>query len=256
MTYETSTPEERQAHVAKVLADKGRITTAELSAHFSISEDTARRDFREMAAAGLIQRVHGAALPASPAALPFARRYRISADEKVRLAWRAVELVAPGQVVLIDGGTTNLEVARHLPRDLAATIITNSPRIAVETSEHPFLEVILLGGVFDKPSQMTLGARVLEEIGSIRADLCFIGVHGLHPDYGLTTAGYDEARIKLAMMEASAEVVALATASKFGTVAPHRFASVADLDMLIADESAAVHEFSAGAGLEGRLLFT
>jgi DeoR/GlpR family transcriptional regulator of sugar metabolism len=253
---ESSTPEERQAHVLAALAERGRITTAELSARFAISEDTARRDFREMAAAGKIQRVHGAALPASPAAMPFTRRYRISADEKVRLAWRAIDLVAPGQVVLIDGGTTNLELARNLPRDLAATIITNSPRIAVETSEHPFLEVILLGGVFHKPSQMTLGARVLEEISQIRADLCFIGVHGLHAEYGLTTAGYDEARIKLAMMKASAEVVALATTSKFGTVAPHRFAAIGDLDMLVAEESAAARDFASTVGIENRLIFT
>lgn len=248
-------PEERHKFIIETLEAKGRIGTNELSERFQISEDTARRDLREMASAGLIQRVHGGALPVSPAGLPFMKRYRISSEEKVRLARRAIQLISPGQLVIMDGGTTNLELARQLPRDLSATIVTNSPRIATETSEHPLLQVILLGGIFDKRSQMTLGAHVLGELALVKADLCFLGVHGIHPDVGLTTAGFDEATIKKAMMDASAEVAALVTQGKFGTAAAHKFADVSGLDFVVAEDSAAARQFSELVGNHTRLLF-
>jgi len=250
-----ATPEERQKFVIETLEANGRLGTSELSGRFQISEDTARRDLREMASAGLVQRVHGGALPVSPAGLPFVKRYRIANEEKVRLAQRASQLILAGQLVIIDGGTSNLELARQLPRDLAATILTNSPRIATETSEHPLLQVILLGGVFDKRSQMTLGAHVLGELTLVKADLCFLGVHGIHPELGLTTAGFDEATIKKAMMNASAETVALVTESKFGTAAAHKFGEVADLDSIVAEATPAARQFAKEASKSTKLLF-
>lgn len=232
-----STPDERRAFVLSKLEAKGRLSTQEVSAHFEVSEDTIRRDFRDMAAEGLIKRVHGAALLVSPGGLPFQGRYKIAAALKTRLARAAAGLVLPDQVVVIDGGTTNLEVARQLPRDLRATIVTNSPLVATSTTEHPHLEVILLGGVFDKRSQMVLGARVLDQLQAVNADLCFIGVHGIHEELGLTTAGYDEAAIKAAMIKAAAEIVAVATPDKIGTAAAHHFAALSSIDTLVTEDT-------------------
>ena len=249
-----ATPEERHRFIIETLEAKGRVSTHELSDRFQISEDTARRDLREMASAGLVQRVHGGALPVSPAGLPFTKRYRTASEEKARLAHYASRLISPGQLIIMDGGTTNLELARQLPRDLSATIVTNSPRIATETSEHPLLQVILLGGLFEKRSQMTLGAHVLSELALVKADLCFLGVHGIHPELGLTTAGFDEATIKKAMMSASAEVVALVTQSKFGTAAAHKFGEISDLDVIVAEGTAVARQFSKQVGKNTRLL--
>lgn len=247
-------PEERQKYILETLAAVGRVSTTDLSVRFEISEDTARRDLREMAAAGLVQRVHGGALPVSPAGEPFAKRYRIASEEKARLAQRAVELISPGQLLIMDGGTTNLELARRLPRDLTVTIVTNSPRIAIETSDHAWVEVIVLGGVFDKRSQMMLGARVLEELAKIRADLCFLGMHGIHSEFGLTTTGFDEATIKTAMMRASAEVVALVTADKFGTAAAYNFGTVTELECIVAEKTAAVQSLAQEVGKPPNIL--
>lgn len=233
-----STPDERRVFIIAMLQTKGRLSTTELSEHFSVSEDTARRDFREMAAEGLIKRVHGAALPVSPGTLPFQGRYKVSADLKVKLARRAAQIVLRDQVVIIDGGTSNLELARQLPKELRATIVTNSPLIATATNEHPHLEIILLGGVFDKRSQMTLGARVQDQLQSMNADLCFIGVHGIHKDLGLTTAGYDEVAVKAAMIGAAAEVVAIATPDKIGTAATYKIGPLSLIDILVTDDNA------------------
>nr|WP_314095446.1 DeoR/GlpR family DNA-binding transcription regulator [uncultured Shinella sp.] len=233
-----STPDERRHFILAELQSKGRLATADLAERFSLSEDTARRDFRELAAAGLIKRVHGAALPITPGEQPFHGRYKMARDMKTKLARIAAKIVLPDQVIMIDGGTTNLEFARQLPLELRATIITNSPAIATATSEHPHLDVILLGGMFDKRSQMTLGARVLEQIQALSADICFLGVHGLHKDLGLTTAGYDEASIKAAMLDASAEVAAIATPDKIGTAGAYKFAPLSRIDILVTDRSA------------------
>lgn len=233
-----STPDERRQFILRELQLKRRLSTAELAERFGLSEDTARRDFRELAADGLIKRVHGAALPITPGEQPFQGRYKIARDMKTKLARLAAEIVLPDQVILIDGGTTNLELARQLPLDLRATIITNSPALTTEIAEHVHLEVILLGGVFDRRSQMTMGARVLDQIRNLSADICFIGVHGLHKDFGLTTAGYDEASLKAAMLEISAEVVAIATPDKIGTAGAYKFAPLSAVDVLVTDRSA------------------
>ncbi|MCM2435796.1 DeoR/GlpR family DNA-binding transcription regulator [Agrobacterium rosae] len=233
-----STPDERRAYILGALQTKGRLSTTEVSEHFSVSEDTARRDFREMAAEGLIKRVHGAALPISPGTLPFQGRYKVSAEQKVKLARRAAQIVLRDQVIIVDGGTSNLELVRQLPKDLRATIVTNSPLIATVTNEHAHLEIIFLGGVFDKRSQMTLGARVLEQLHSMSADLCFIGVHGIHEDLGLTTSGYDEVAIKSAMISSAAEVVAIATSDKIGTAAAYKIGPLSLIDILVTEENA------------------
>lgn len=232
-----STPDERREFILAELQSKGRLSTGNLAERFSMSEDTARRDFRELAAEGLIKRVHGAALPATPGEQPFQGRYKIARDVKAKLARIAAEIVLPGQIIIIDGGTTNLELARHLPLDLRATVITNSPTIAAATTEHRNLEVILLGGVFDKRSQMTLGARVLEQVCALSADICFIGVHGLHEDYGLTTAGYDEASVKAAMLQVSAEAVAIVTPDKIATVGAYKFATLSAVDVVVTERA-------------------
>src|SRR5690348_9298540 len=137
-------------HRKQLLLDRlrrdGRIVAKEISAELGLSEDTIRRDLREMATDGLLQRVHGGALPASPTIADLTARRGMATDEKRRLAAKASTLVAAGQRVFIDGGTTNLELVRKLPLDLALTVVTHSPTIAAALEHHRTIEVILIGG--------------------------------------------------------------------------------------------------------------
>ncbi len=236
-----STPDERRSYIFRELESRGRLSTSELAVRFGLSEHTARRDFRELASEGLIKRVHGAALPISPAGESFHTRHRVSHDSKVRLARLASTLILPKQVLLVDGGTTNVEIVKSIPIDQHATIVSNNIAIAEACRNHKNLEVIILGGHLDRHSQMTLGARVLEQIQNINADLCFLGVHGFDEERGLTTGGYDEAAIKTAMMAASAEIVAVVTPDKLGTVAPYAFAEITAVDTIVTEEHARGH---------------
>lgn len=203
------------------LKSEGKLVAKELSAEFGVSEDTIRRDLREMAQEGLLQRVHGGALPASPAIVDFAGREEIRHEGKVAIGKLAASLIQPGQVVILDGGTTSREIARHLPPDLQVTIVTHSPTIAVELVEHKNAEVILLGGRLFKHSVVSVGAACFEAIGRIKADLFFMGVTGIHPQAGLTTGDYEEAAIKRALSVAAAETHILASAEKWNAASPY-----------------------------------
>lgn len=126
---------ERQQYILEILRREGKVLASQLSVDLNVSEDTIRRDLRELAEVGLLQRVHGGALLRSPAAASYAARQKHAPLEKEEIAKAAVQLVRPGQVIILDGGTTTQLVANYLPIDLQATVITNSPPIAVALTE-------------------------------------------------------------------------------------------------------------------------
>src|SRR6185312_5851632 len=109
----------------------------------------------------------------------FAGRQQLAGDAKVAIGRTAAALVRPGQIVILDGGTTTLQLARHLPPDLQATVVTHSPTIAVALVEHPSVEVVLIGGRLFKHSVVAVGAAAVEAVARIRADLYFMGVTGI-----------------------------------------------------------------------------
>src|SRR4030095_12137468 len=106
---------------------------------------------------------------------------------KASIGRAAAKMIRRGQVVILDGGTTTLQIARHLPHDLQATVVTHSPTIALALVEHPSIEVILLGGRLFKHSVVAVGAAAAEAAARIRADLLFLGVTGIHAKTMLST---------------------------------------------------------------------
>ncbi|MEO1017208.1 MAG: DeoR/GlpR family DNA-binding transcription regulator [Pseudomonadota bacterium] len=211
---------ERKAHILNLLDAKGRVIAKDLSRELSLSEDTIRRDLRELASTGLLQRVHGGALPASPAIADFTQRQSIATEGKTAIGRKAAAIVEPGQIVFIDGGTTATQMALHLPRDLRATVVTHSPSIAIALAEHPSIEVELIGGRLFKHSIVSVGAVAAEAIMRVRADLYFMGVTGVHPEIGLTTGDAEEASIKRLLSKQAAETIVMASHEKLGAVSP------------------------------------
>jgi DeoR/GlpR family transcriptional regulator of sugar metabolism len=229
---------ERRQAILDALARDGKVVAAQLVRELGVSEDTVRRDLRELAAQGLVQRVHGGALAPAPQPGSFAHRRETCSAEKAALAQAAVALLEDARVVLLDGSTTNLELARRLPRDRALTVLTNSPPIAAALAEHPSADVVMIGGRLDKRAQVTTGAAAVDFIRSVRADACVLGVCALHPEAGLSTDELDEAQVKRAMIESSADVIALATADKLSAGSPYVVAPVSELTHLVAEAAA------------------
>ena len=219
------------------LRDEGRIVAKDLAAELGLSEDTVRRDLRELAAAGLCQRVYGGALPASPATADYAARRTVGVPSKERVAAAAAALVTPGSTVILDGGTTALAVARALPPELDATVVTHSPTVAAALVEHPRVEIVLLGGRIFKHSAVACGAAAVEAAGRVNADLFLLGVTGVHPTAGLTTGDADEAAMKRALARRAADTYVLASAEKIGAASPFAVLPLSAVAGVITDAS-------------------
>lgn len=230
------TAERRQVILDQLRRD-GKVAAAELSAALAVSADTVRRDLQELAEMGLLRRVHGGALPPASGALPYTARRDQAPAAKEAIARATCRLFRSGQVILLDAGTTTLEVARQLPPDLNATVVTNSPAIAVALVEHPAVGVTLLGGRVDKEAHATLGAATIEALRAIRADILVLGVCSLHPDIGITVTNLEETYVKRAMIANAAEVVAVSSAGKLGSAAAFVVGPVEELTHLITDRS-------------------
>ena len=229
--------EERHQYILELLGSEGRVLAADLSSRYRVSEDTIRRDLRELASSGKIQRVHGGALPRRAEAVPFVSRQQIDMESKIGIARAAADMIRDGQVVLIDGGTTNLRIASYLSRERSATIVTNSPPLALALADHPKLSVLMLGGNFLKEARVTTGIETIRRVESIRADLCFLGMCSLHPEVGITVGDREEAYVKQAMIAASTEVVGLISFGKMGTSLPYLVGPASQLTHLITDAS-------------------
>lgn len=246
---------QRKDRILRHLRAEGRVVAKELAAAWDLSEDTIRRDLRELAADGLLHRVHGGALPASPAVADFTARTSIATDAKTDVARLAAALVRPGQTIAIDGGTTARELARLLPPDLRATVVTHSPTIAVELATHPTVEVIIIGGRLFKHSVVAAGAAAHEAIRRVSVDLFFLGVTGIHPTAGLTTGDADEAAIKRAWVGRAAETFVLGSGEKIGAASPFEVVALTDVTAVLTDAGAperGVAELRA-AGVDVRL---
>jgi DeoR/GlpR family transcriptional regulator of sugar metabolism len=228
---------ERRRYILEVLRREGKVVASALSEELGTSEDTIRRDLRDLSSEGLLLRVHGGALPVSPATASFASRRDQSAPAKRVIAQAAAGLVRPGQVVLLDGGTTNLQVAELLPATLEATVVTNSPPVAVALADHPRVAVILLGGQLDKHSLVTRGEATLDGLRMVRPDLYLLGICSLHPELGISTPSLHEAYLKRAMIAAAAEVVALASPEKLNTAAPYVVGPLTELSEIITNRT-------------------
>jgi DeoR/GlpR family transcriptional regulator of sugar metabolism len=243
------TAERRQAILARVERD-GRVVASELVASLGVSEDTVRRDLRDLAEQGLLHRVHGGALASAPAAAPFTHRLEVSHEEKVALAEAALPLLVGARVIVLDGGTTTLELARRLPVSYDGTIVTNSPPVASALASHPRAEVRLVGGRLLKDAQVAVGAGAVEAFHMVRADICVLGICSLHPDVGVTTLDDEEADVKRAMVASAGEVIALATADKLRTASPWVVAQLADIDHLVTDGGSELTRPYTSAGID------
>jgi DeoR/GlpR family transcriptional regulator of sugar metabolism len=226
---------QRKHYILDILKRDGQIVAKSLSEELGLSEDTIRRDLRELAQDGLLQRVHGGALPASPALVNFAGREEILHEAKAAVGKAAAELIRDGQVIMLDGGTTAVQVARHLPKNLQATIVTHSPGIAVELVDYRHIDVILIGGRLFKHSIVSVGAGAIEAISRIRADIFFMGATGIHPEAGLSTGDLEEAYVKHALCKQAAETFVLATHEKLGAASQYMICGLEEITGLIVE---------------------
>ena len=228
---------QRKQEIVDRIERTGGVVAAELASEWGVSEDTIRRDLRELSAASKVQRVHGGAVSVSPAAGDYSTRETVALGSKTEVAEAAVGLIKPGQTVFLDGGTTTAAICRSLPTAMELTIVTHSPTVAVELIERPAIQVMLIGGMLYRHSIVAVGAMTAEYISTLNIDTFFMGVSGVHADHGLTTGDAEEAAIKRAICARAADCYVLASSEKFGSALPFRVVDFDDVTAAITDES-------------------
>jgi len=230
-------PQERQRLILERLASEGRVVAQDLAQQFCTSEDTIRRDLRELAAAGLCHRVYGGALPLSPANASMTEREAVVPARKQALGEKLAGLLTAGQVIFVDAGSTNLAAMRALPAGFL-TIVTNAPRIAAEVAEREDIQLIVIGGLVDRRTGAAFAARALRDIGDLRPDIYLLGSCALDATAGIGVFGFDEAEFKRSMLAQSRRVITAASSDKLGTHAPFAVAPLRVLADLVLEADA------------------
>lgn len=227
--------EERQNMILEKVREFNRVKSNELAVELNVSEDTIRRDLNQLAHEGRILKVHGGALSTHQKLYSYNESSVFNRDSKIIIAEKAISLIKDGQTIIISGGTTNLELARLLPKDLKVRVYTYSLTIAMQLTEHPNAEVIIIGGKLHKDALVTVGVNVIKVLSKIKADICFLGTSGLDVEEGITEVGYEVSFIKRVMIASSQMAVALVTSDKLNTVQRYPVCDLTEIHRIISE---------------------
>ena len=210
--------QERHRRILESLTNAGSLVAADLPTQLGVSGHTVRRDLEELAEQGFLRRVHGGAVGRSTVATSYAAREEQSTEGKAASAAAAITLLEPGQVTILDGGTTVLQLVDLIPRDHDGTFITHSPLVASALGRRGFADVLLIGGTLDAGAMVAVGAVTVAAYRGITADTCFLGIWSLHAEAGITARYHEEAEVRRVLVGRADRVVGLASQDKLGTV--------------------------------------
>jgi DeoR family fructose operon transcriptional repressor len=230
---------ERRKHIIEIIEETKAVSVQDLSQRFAVATETIRRDLKKLEAEGVLKRTHGGAIvEESISVLPFAQRSNQYMNEKRMIATRAAKLIQDGQTLILDGGTTTLQLARSLIHKKDLTVVTNSLAIATELAYVPGVTVEVVGGILRKAELSLVGPTAKQFIERIRVDWTFLAAAGITVDHGPAVSNNFEAEIKTVMAEAATSSVLLVDSSKLGRPAMVSYLSLGKLDMIITDKNA------------------
>ncbi|WP_247232858.1 DeoR/GlpR family DNA-binding transcription regulator [Telluribacter sp. SYSU D00476] len=234
--------DERQHWILNKLDKCKKVSLVAISRELAVSYDSIRRDIIELEERGLLKKVHGWAIANCYLPTQAGKVIPSPNTELSSIASKAQRLFRNGQTILMDGGITNLHIAEQIPLYLEATVITNSPRLAISLTNHPSVEAIILGGAYHKNHQITLGSETSLQLRHFKADLYFMGVSGIHPKEGITIRHYEESQLKRQMMTVAAHTIVCATTEKVNKVETYQVCQLRDVGTLITGSSDTVLE--------------
>ena len=231
---------ERRQQILALARQDGRVAVNELADSLQVAPETIRRDLADLEKQGLVQRVHGGALPADRIGFEgtVITRAERNQPEKARIAARALTEIRDAEVIFLDEGSTAVMVARALDPDRPLTVVTGSIPVITELNAHPRISAILLGGPIRPGSMAASGSWPARMLAELVVDVAFLGTNGVTTDRGLTCPDLGVATVKRAAVAAARRRVLLADASKFGRDSFAVFAKVADMNLVISETSA------------------
>nr|WP_203617711.1 DeoR/GlpR family DNA-binding transcription regulator [Streptomyces bauhiniae] len=224
---------------------RGGVRVNELTRQLGVSDMTVRRDLDALARQGVLEKVHGGAVPVGEASTHepgFEAKSGLEPTAKEEIARAAARLVAPGSAIALSGGTTTYTLARQLLEVPDLTVVTNSVRVADvfhtaqrTTGRRPGAATVVLTGGVRTPSDSLVGPVADRAIAALHFDLLFLGVHGISAEAGLSTPNLAEAETNRQLVRSARRVVVVADHTKWGTVGLSSFAALDDVDTLVTD---------------------
>lgn len=233
-------PGERRNRILELLIVNRAITVKELCDSLETSEATIRRDLTIMEEDGKLERTHGGAVLNMDEFLDneeiYPKKEQMNSSEKAAIAAKAFEFIKENDSVLLDSGTTTLELARLIGKsDLKITVITNSTTCSSLLSNNPNVELILLGGKVRLNTLAVVGSTAVDMIKRFQVNKAFMAINAINLEDGLMTPDLEEAEIKRAMINSAKERFVLADYSKFKRLAMCKVAPVTMIDCVITD---------------------
>ncbi|MGA5730115.1 DeoR/GlpR family DNA-binding transcription regulator [Streptomyces seoulensis] len=237
--------EQRRALIVDEVRRRGGVRVNELTRQLGVSDMTVRRDLDALARQGVLEKVHGGAVPVVEASTHepgFEAKSGLEPTAKEEIARAASRLAAPGSAIALSGGTTTYTLARQLLEVPDLTVVTNSVRVADvfhtaqrTTGRRPGAATVVLTGGVRTPSDSLVGPVADRAIAALHFDLLFLGVHGISAEAGLSTPNLAEAETNRQLVRSARRVVVVADHTKWGTVGLSSFAALDEVDTLVTD---------------------
>jgi DeoR family transcriptional regulator of aga operon len=227
----------RRSFIMQQLEEKGQVSVNDLSEMFGVSEVTIRNDLAKLEKKNLLIRARGGAMKLNRAGTDFelSDKQRIHFLEKQRIGKMAASLVNDGDTIILDSGTTTMEVARNLIHVKDLTVITNALNIAIQLAKFKSINVIVPGGMVRNESQSLVGSNSTDSFRNLYCDKLFLGVDGFDTTYGLSTPNVEEAHLNQIMIEVSKQVITTADSTKFRRRSLAHICPVSKVDILVTD---------------------
>ena len=253
---------ERRSLIAQLVMENGIVFLTDLVARFKVTETSIRRDLTLLEEAGRLKRIHGGAVQAlgNIRSDSFIEKMQLHNAAKQRIGKAAAEMIKPHDVLLLDSGTTTLQIVKQIPPDLrqgaSITLVTNSVPISQEVLAWPSPNLIVLGGIYLPDYQATAGPQTVHQLNELTADCVFLGTDGLTLTGGVTTANILMAEVDRLMVDRSRKAVLVTDSSKFGRIGFVPAAALTKFQMIITDVDAPAEQVTSirDLGVEVKLV--
>jgi DeoR family glycerol-3-phosphate regulon repressor len=226
----------RQTEILEIARQEGRVIVEDLAQRFEVTLQTIRRDLTDLAAAGLLDRVHGGAVPRTGVAnIGYDERRRMNEGAKAAIARACAAMIPDNSSMILNLGTTTEAVARELVHHRNITVVTNNMNVANILVANPGCEVMVAGGALRRSDGGLVGELTTQFIEQFKVDFAIVGTSALDRDGDLLDFDLAEVRVSRAILRQARQSFLVCDASKLGRSAPARIASLSELDAVFID---------------------
>lgn len=236
--------EERREWIVQRAMENGEVLLSDIISTFHITETSGRRDLSALEQQGMLKRVRKGAVPylLEKRSQSYAEKAKYHLEAKQRIGKAAASLIKPGDIMILDSGTTTIQIVKHIPLSIkqtgSVTIMTNSISISQELLNFSAPNMILLGGIFIPEHQATVGPQTISQLNDLTADYVFLGADGISLETGVTTAHILMAEVDRLMTERARKKVLVIDSSKFSHIGLIPVKPINTFDIIITDDGA------------------